>query len=149
MHLESPAPVVESVSTNPESSMPKSQPLLVIALSPASETLEVFGQDIECRVIVIDQDVDNPMEAAGEYVVRPLHAASRELQTLIREFDEKMAASRRRRTTILAALRQWQHYIELGHDPLKDFEEHFEDVDPLNAEEIDEICEKLNFGEAI
>ena len=55
--------------------------------------------------------------------------------------------------TLLAALRNWQISIEGGmldhiqNDPDNQFRDHFADVDPLTLEEIDTLCEDINFGE--
>lgn len=55
--------------------------------------------------------------------------------------------------TILAALRNWQISIEGGmldhieNDPDNQFRDHFADVTPLTADEIDTLCESINFGE--
>lgn len=50
---------------------------------------------------------------------------------------------------VLAALRNWQHKydgipVAIVRD---DWDEHFEDCEPLNAEEIDALCERINFEE--
>jgi predicted transcriptional regulator len=48
--------------------------------------------------------------------------------------------------TLLAALRNWQ-IDGLNEDLADAFAGHFEDHDPLSDDEIDELCERLNFGE--
>jgi len=52
-------------------------------------------------------------------------------------------------TTILAALRFWQqNVLDRGLDPRKVSPFHFEGpLAPLDSEEVNEVCEKLNFGE--
>jgi hypothetical protein len=45
--------------------------------------------------------------------------------------------------TILAALREWQNYLVRYGLPRR---EHFEGCKPLTCEEIDELCERINFG---
>jgi len=45
-------------------------------------------------------------------------------------------------STILAALRLFQHF------PAQDLEQ-FEGVDPLDEDEIDSLCERLNCGEIV
>lgn len=45
--------------------------------------------------------------------------------------------------TVLAALRYWQRDLESA-DEIIDVGEHFADHLPLNAAEIDELCERLN-----
>jgi hypothetical protein len=47
--------------------------------------------------------------------------------------------------TILYALRGTQYDIETGVDISDSL--HFVDCDPLNAEEIEALCEDLNFGD--
>ena len=46
---------------------------------------------------------------------------------------------------LLAALRNWQT-DSLNEDVAYIFEGHFEDHEPLNDEEIDGLCERLNFA---
>ena len=46
--------------------------------------------------------------------------------------------------TVLAALRYWQS--KLGKDQEPTDLDHFAEVDPLTAEEIDALCERLNTG---
>lgn len=47
--------------------------------------------------------------------------------------------------TILAALRHWQQHPELGDDPrFSDFFGIDANYAPLDADEIDELCEELN-----
>jgi hypothetical protein len=45
--------------------------------------------------------------------------------------------------TVLAALRYWQHTVPLDQRSEK-MPCHFEDVEPLNDEAIEELCEELN-----
>lgn len=45
--------------------------------------------------------------------------------------------------TILAALRVFQRGLEADSEAHSDME-HFEDVRPLTADEIDELCERIN-----
>ena len=46
---------------------------------------------------------------------------------------------------ILAALRNWQ-VDGLNEDLAEAFSGHFEDHEALTDDEIDELCERLNFG---
>ena len=46
---------------------------------------------------------------------------------------------------VLAALRNWQT-DGLNEDLADAFSGHFEDHEPLSDDEIDELCERLNFG---
>ena len=48
---------------------------------------------------------------------------------------------------LLAALRNWQT-DSLNEDLVEAFAGHFEDHQPLSDEEIDDLCERLNFGDA-
>ena len=55
--------------------------------------------------------------------------------------------SNRELATILAALRYWQQDLanDEGEGPISP--DHFDDqITPLTAEEIDELCERLNCG---
>ena len=45
---------------------------------------------------------------------------------------------------LLAALRNWQT-DSLNEDLAEAFAGHFEDHEPLSDDEIDELCERLNF----
>jgi len=45
--------------------------------------------------------------------------------------------------TVLAALRLWQETA----NALDEFPEHFADAKPLDAEEIDALCEAINCGD--
>lgn len=58
--------------------------------------------------------------------------------------------TKRELATMLAALRNWQEIIspEGGNNPRALSPEHFVDVEPLDADEIDQLCEQLCFGEA-
>lgn len=47
--------------------------------------------------------------------------------------------------TILAALRYWQQDLEANEEP--PISEHFQEHTHLSTEEIDELCESLNFGD--
>ena len=47
---------------------------------------------------------------------------------------------------LLAALRNWQT-DSLNEDLAEAFAGHFEDHEPLSDDEIDALCERLNFGE--
>lgn len=49
--------------------------------------------------------------------------------------------------TILAALRYWQQDLEANDDP--PISEHFEDVRPLTADEVDDLCERLNCAHVV
>jgi len=46
---------------------------------------------------------------------------------------------------LLAALRNWQT-DSLNEDLVEAFAGHFEDSEPLTDEEIDDLCERLNFA---
>ena len=48
---------------------------------------------------------------------------------------------------VLAALRNWQHDLE-SEDLVEAFAGHFEDYEPLSNEEIDVLCERINFAGA-
>jgi predicted transcriptional regulator len=48
---------------------------------------------------------------------------------------------------ILASLRNWQ-IDALNEDLAEAFAGHFEDHEPLTDDEIDELCERINFGDA-
>ena len=48
---------------------------------------------------------------------------------------------------LLAALRNWQT-DSINEDLEEAFAGHFEDHEPLSDEEIDDLCERLNFGGA-
>lgn len=48
----------------------------------------------------------------------------------------------RQLSTVLAALRYWQQDLEENEDP--PISDHFIDCEPLNTEEIDELCDQLN-----
>lgn len=56
-------------------------------------------------------------------------------------------------STVLAALRFYQAALdEPGHGQgipsgIRDIADNLGQVEPLTADEIDELCEKLNFGE--
>jgi hypothetical protein len=52
--------------------------------------------------------------------------------------------SLRELATVLAALRFWQE--EMCPDPAGCYPEHFEGTTPLDAREIDDLCERLNRG---
>ena len=47
---------------------------------------------------------------------------------------------------LLAALRNWQT-DSLNEDLVEAFAGHFEDHEPLSDEEIDGLCERLNFAD--
>lgn len=47
--------------------------------------------------------------------------------------------------TLLASLRYWQRVIE-NHGIPASLREHFDDHDPLDPKEIDELCERINFS---
>ena len=47
---------------------------------------------------------------------------------------------------LLAALRNWQ-VDTLNEDLAEAFALHFEDHEPLSDDEIDDLCERLNFGD--
>ena len=55
--------------------------------------------------------------------------------------------SEREVAQLLAALRNWQT-DSLNEDLADAFAGHFEDHAPLSDEEIDDLCERLNFGDA-
>ena len=48
--------------------------------------------------------------------------------------------------TVLAALRYWQQDLAENDGPIS---EHFVDQTPLTVEEIDDLCELLNYHPAI
>lgn len=52
--------------------------------------------------------------------------------------------SKRDLATVLAALRSWQRMTEKEGVPAS---EHFDDETSLNSGEIDNLCERLNFGD--
>ena len=47
---------------------------------------------------------------------------------------------------VLAALRNWQ-VDALNENLAETFASHFEDHEPLSDEEIDALCERINFGD--
>ena len=49
---------------------------------------------------------------------------------------------------VLAALRNWQ-VDALNEDLADTFAGHFEDHEPLSDEEIDDLCERINFGDDV
>lgn len=50
--------------------------------------------------------------------------------------------------TILAALRLFQRTYEDTHgDDIRKAWEHFAEAEPLGSEDIDRLCEEINFGE--
>jgi hypothetical protein len=53
--------------------------------------------------------------------------------------------SEREVSQLLAALRNWQTDA-LNEDLVEAFAGHFEDHEPLSDDEIDELCERLNFA---
>lgn len=57
-----------------------------------------------------------------------------------------MKLTRQEIATILAALRNWQEITtpEAGNVPGELYPDIFEDIDPLNTDEIDELCERIN-----
>ena len=55
------------------------------------------------------------------------------------ELDEREVAQ------LLAALRNWQ-IDALNEDMVEEFAGHFEDHEPLDDDEIDSLCERLNFA---
>jgi hypothetical protein len=52
--------------------------------------------------------------------------------------------------TLLAALRYWQDRIRQNSDEVMEAQslmpEHFQDHEPLDSGEIDQLCEAINFG---
>lgn len=54
--------------------------------------------------------------------------------------------SERELATLLAALRRWQQDLEANADSFVDMDHFDERIMPLASEEIDELCERLNFG---
>ena len=54
--------------------------------------------------------------------------------------------SEREVAQLLAALRNWQ-IDALNEDLAESFSGHFEDYEPLADDEIEELCERLNFAE--
>ena len=48
---------------------------------------------------------------------------------------------------LLAALRNWQT-DSLNEDLAEAFAGHFEDHEPLSDDEIDALCERINFGDS-
>jgi hypothetical protein len=53
--------------------------------------------------------------------------------------------SERERAQLLAALRNWQT-DSLNEDLIEAFAGHFEDHEPLSDDEIETLCERLNFA---
>ena len=49
---------------------------------------------------------------------------------------------------VLAALRNWQ-VDGLNEDLAETFAGHFEEHEPLSDEEIDALCERINFGDNV
>ena len=58
------------------------------------------------------------------------------------ESNTSPALSVRELATVLAALRSWQ----AGSHEAAEHAPHFDDYEPLAADEIDELCERLNCG---
>ena len=58
----------------------------------------------------------------------------------------KVELSDREVAQLLAALRNWQTDA-LNEDLVEAFAGHFEEHEPLTDEEIDDLCERLNFAE--
>ena len=56
--------------------------------------------------------------------------------------------TKRELATVLAALRYWQMDLESNPDDIVDPEGFFLEEQPLTTKEIDQLCERLNFGEA-
>ncbi len=54
--------------------------------------------------------------------------------------------SHREIAQVLAALRNWQTDA-LNEDLVDAFARHFEDHAPLSDEEIDDLCERINFAD--
>lgn len=49
-------------------------------------------------------------------------------------------------STVLASLRYFQQYIDQeGVEAAGQIFPHFVDIDPLNSQEIDELCARLNY----
>ncbi len=59
----------------------------------------------------------------------------------------KVELSDREAAQVLAALRNWQ-LDALSEDLVDTFSGHFEDHEPLTDEEIDALCQRLNFADA-
>jgi hypothetical protein len=59
----------------------------------------------------------------------------------------RIELSDREVANILAALRNWQT-DSLNEDLAEAFSGHFEDHEPLSDDEIDALCERLNFAES-
>ncbi len=57
----------------------------------------------------------------------------------------RIEVSQRDIAQLLAALRNWQT-DSLNEDLVDAFAGHFEDHEPLTDDEIDDLCERLNFG---
>lgn len=56
-----------------------------------------------------------------------------------------MKLTKQQLSTILAALRLFQNTMESdGHESVNDMA-HFDDVEPLTSEEVNDLCEELNF----
>ena len=54
--------------------------------------------------------------------------------------------SDREAAQLMAALRNWQ-IDALNEDMVEEFAGHFEDHEPLGDDEIDALCERLNFAD--
>ena len=59
------------------------------------------------------------------------------------EDSRNTSLSTRELATVLAALRLWQDFVRDGTDAAQGLD-HFYDHKPLDASEIDELCERLN-----
>ena len=60
----------------------------------------------------------------------------------------KVELNEREIAQLLAALRNWQ--VDALNENLADtFAGHFEDHEPLSDEEIDDLCERINFGDNV
>ena len=58
----------------------------------------------------------------------------------------KLELTEREIAQVLAALRNWQ-VDALNEDMVEEFAGHFEDHEPLTDDEIESLCERLNFAD--
>jgi len=107
---------------------------------------ENFAAPAKDRLTAIQNCVEDTIRVFTEW--RREQEQEKEEEKAARANAEKKR--RKNAATILAALRLFQNYY-MGRDAATirhDWPEHFADVDPLSAEEIDTLCEEINSGNA-
>lgn len=115
------------------------------------KTLAGFVLDGECPTCGKDGSEPNPECAKHTEFDLESDDAVEALSTAVRMAREILALqaspkqdidqfTARESCTVLAALRYWQRTVE---EPAEASPDHFEDVEPLNDEEIDDLCERI------